>query len=344
MGAGNDGREIAFVVGKSKWRSTIELRPFSKLKVYDMDNQEQPVYHIPVLLQESIEGLKIKPDGIYVDCTFGGGGHTKEILMNLNEEGKLFAFDQDADAKRNIPDDKRVTFIPHNFRHLTRFLRVNKVSKVDGILADLGVSSHQFNEADRGFSTRFEGDFDMRMNRNQKLTASEVVQTYTEQQLHKLFEQYGEVTNSKTLAKTIIQVRTSVSLKTITNFKNAVQHVVKGNPNKYFAQVFQALRIEVNDELGALKEMLLQVPDLLTPGGRIAVITFHSLEDRLVKNFFRKGDFEEDEENTDPYGRTADKSTLKIITKKPIIPNEKELKANTRSRSAKLRVAEKKDH
>ncbi|HTE23582.1 16S rRNA (cytosine(1402)-N(4))-methyltransferase RsmH [Flavitalea sp.] len=308
-----------------------------------MDNKEQPVYHIPVLLQESIEGLKIKPDGIYVDCTFGGGGHSKEILKNLGDEGKLFAFDQDADAKRNVPDDKRVIFIAHNFRHLTRFLRVNKVSKVDGILADLGVSSHQFNEADRGFSTRFEGDFDMRMNRNQKLTAADVVQTYTEQQLHKLFEKYGEVTNSKTLAKTIIQVRTSVSLKTITNFKNAVHHVVKGNPNKYFAQVFQALRIEVNDELGALKEMLLQVPDLLSPEGRIAVITFHSLEDRLVKNFFRKGNFEEAEENTDPFGRTDDQSTLKIITKKPIVPNEKELKANPRSRSAKLRVAEKKD-
>ena len=308
-----------------------------------MDNKEQPVYHIPVLLQESIEGLNIKPNGIYVDCTFGGGGHSREILKHLDAEGKLFAFDQDADAKRNLPDDKRVIFIPHNFRHLTRFLRVNKVLKVDGILADLGVSSHQFNEADRGFSTRFEGDFDMRMNRNQKLTAADVVQTYTEQQLHKLFEQYGEVTNSKTLAKTIIQVRTSVSLKTITNFKNAVQHVVKGNPNKYFAQVFQALRIEVNDELGALKEMLLQVPELLSPGGRIAVITFHSLEDRLVKNFFRRGSFEEAGENTDPFGRTDDQSTLTIITKKPIVPGDKELKANSRSRSAKLRIAAKKE-
>ncbi|MET0299864.1 MAG: 16S rRNA (cytosine(1402)-N(4))-methyltransferase RsmH [Flavitalea sp.] len=306
-----------------------------------MDNKEQPVYHIPVLLNETIEGLKIKPGGVYVDCTFGGGGHSREILKHLDKTGKLVAFDQDADAKRNLPDDERVIFVPHNFRHLQRFLRVNKLSKVDGILADLGVSSHQFNEADRGFSTRFEGEFDMRMNRNQTLTAYEVVQNYSEQQLHKLFEQYGEVTNSKTLAKTIVQVRSSVSLKTITNFKNAVQHIVKGNPNKYFAQVFQALRIEVNDELGALKDMLLQSPEVLNEGGRIAIITFHSLEDRLVKNFFRKGDFEEEEENTDPFGRSTRQSSLNILTKKPIIPGDQELKANSRSRSAKLRVAEK---
>jgi 16S rRNA (cytosine1402-N4)-methyltransferase len=305
-----------------------------------MDNKDEPVYHIPVLLNESIEGLNIRPAGIYVDCTFGGGGHSREILTHLGESGKLFAFDQDSDAKRNVPDDNRVVFVPHNFRHLQRFLRVNKVTKVDGILADLGVSSHQFNEPDRGFSTRFEGEFDMRMNRNQSLTAYEVVQNYSEQQLHKIFEQYGEVTNSKTLAKTIVQVRSSVSLKTITNFKNAVYHIVKGNPNKYFAQVFQALRIEVNDELGALKEMLLQVPALLNPGGRIAVITFHSLEDRLIKNFFRRGTFEEAAENTDPFGNNEEVSTLKIITRKPVVPAEEELKRNPRSRSAKLRVAE----
>jgi 16S rRNA (cytosine1402-N4)-methyltransferase len=307
-----------------------------------MDNEDKPVYHIPVLLHESVNALDIKPGGVYADCTFGGGGHSREILKHLDEAGKLFAFDQDADAKQNLPDDKRVVFVPHNFRYLQRFLRVNKIAKVDGVLADLGVSSHQFNEAERGFSTRFEGDLDMRMNRNQSLTAYTVVQNYSEQQLHKLFEQYGEVTNSKTLAKTIIQVRSSVSLKTITNFKNAVHHVVKGNPNKYFAQVFQALRIEVNDELGALKEMLLQLPELLNPGGRIAVITFHSLEDRLVKNFFRKENFDEEPEETDPFGNTDHKSSLKIITRKPITPGEEELKLNPRSRSAKLRVAEKK--
>jgi 16S rRNA (cytosine1402-N4)-methyltransferase len=307
-----------------------------------MDNEDKPVYHIPVLLHESVNALDIKPGGVYADCTFGGGGHSREILKHLDEAGKLFAFDQDADAKQNLPDDKRVVFVPHNFRYLQRFLRVNKIAKVDGVLADLGVSSHQFNEAERGFSTRFEGDLDMRMNRNQSLTAYTVVQNYSEQQLHKLFEQYGEVTNSKTLAKTIIQVRSSVSLKTITNFKNAVHHVVKGNPNKYFAQVFQALRIEVNDELGALKEMLLQLPELLNPGGRIAVITFHSLEDRLVKNFFRKENFDEEPEETDPFGNTDHKSSLKIITRKPITPGEEELKLNPRSRSAKLRIAEKK--
>ena len=307
-----------------------------------MDNKDESVYHVPVLLQETIDGLNIQPDGVYVDCTFGGGGHSRAILSKLGDTGRLIAFDQDADAKQNLPDDPRVLFIAHNFRHTQRFLRVNKISKVNGILADLGVSSHQFNEPTRGFSTRFQGDFDMRMNRNQELTAYDVVQKYSEQQLHKLFEQYGEVTNSKTLAKTIAQVRTSISLKTITNFKNAVQHVVKGNPNKYFAQVFQALRIEVNDELGALKELLIQVPELLKPGGRVAIITFHSLEDRLVKNFFRKGSFEEsEEEEKDAFGNTSHTSTLNVITRKPVVPGEAELKQNPRSRSAKLRVAEK---
>ena len=219
----------------------------------------EPVYHIPVLLHEVIDGLAIKPDGIYVDCTFGGGGHSKAILEKLGASGKLLAFDQDADAKRNLPNDERIVFVPHNFRHLQRFLRLNGVQLVDGIMADLGVSSHQFDEADRGFSTRFEGDMDMRMDQRQELTAYNVVNSYSEQQLHKMFEQYGEVTNSKTLAKTIVSARKSVSLKTISHFKMALQSVVKGNPHKYFAQVFQALRIEVNDELGALKEMLEQV-------------------------------------------------------------------------------------
>jgi 16S rRNA (cytosine1402-N4)-methyltransferase len=210
---------------------------------------------------------------------------------------------------------------------------------VDGILADLGVSSHQFDEAARGFSFRFEGDLDMRMDQRQSLTAYEVVNNWSEQQLHKLFEQYGEVTNAKTLARTIVQVRRSVSLKTISNFRSALAPVVKGNPNKYFAQVFQALRIEVNDELGALKEMLLQSPGLLSTGGRIAIITFHSLEDRLVKNFFKKGSFE-DEDSHDPFGQSASPPLLKVITKKPVIAGEKELQTNPRSRSAKLRVAE----
>ena len=297
------------------------------------------VYHVPVLLNEVIEGLHINPDGIYVDCTFGGGGHSKAILSKLGAKGKLIAFDQDDDAKNNLPDDERLVFVSHNFRHLQRFLKLEGISTVDGIMADLGVSSHQFNEAERGFSIRFNAELDMRMDQRQTLTAFDVVQTYTEQQLHKLFEQYGEVTNSKTLAKTIVQVRNNASLKTIDGFKNALREIVKGNPNKYFAQVFQALRIEVNDELGVLKEMLQQIPSLLNPGGRAAIITFHSLEDRLVKNFFRRGSFEEPEEN--PFTNTVLKSELKIITKKPVVPSDKEMKENPRSRSAKLRVAEK---
>ncbi len=298
----------------------------------------ESVYHVPVLLQEVIEGLNVRRNGVYVDCTFGGGGHSRELLKHLGEDGRLFVFDQDADAQRNVPDDERIVFIPHNFRHLQRFLRLNKVGQVDGIMADLGVSSHQFDEAERGFSTRFDGDFDMRMDKRQELTAFKVVNTYSEQQLHKLFEQYGEVTNSKTLARVIVQVRQSVSLQTIANFKSAIQSVVKGNPHKYFAQVFQALRIEVNDELGALKEMLQQVPELLKPHGRIAVITFHSLEDRIVKNFLRKGSFEE--EVPDPFSRNTPESPLKVITRKPVVAGEEELKRNPRSRSAKLRVAE----
>jgi len=300
----------------------------------------EPVYHVPVLLQEVIDGLSIRPNGVYVDCTFGGGGHSLEILKHLGADGRMIVFDQDADARKNVPADDRIIFVPHNFRHLQRFCRLHKITQVDGILADLGVSSHQFDTADRGFSTRFEGDLDMRMDQRQEVTAFTVVNTYTEQQLHKLFEQYGEVTNSKTLAKTIVQVRKTVSLKTISNFKQALHSIVKGNPNKYFAQVFQALRIEVNDELGALKDMLQQVPPLLKPAGRVAIITFHSLEDRIVKNFFRKGNFEDEEVETDAFGRATTTPPLKAITKKPIVPTEAEMKRNPRARSARLRVAE----
>jgi 16S rRNA (cytosine1402-N4)-methyltransferase len=299
----------------------------------------EPVYHVPVLLNEVIDGLRINAEGIYVDCTFGGGGHSKAILEHLGAKGKLVAFDQDADAKKNLPDDERLIFVSHNFRHLQRFLRLEGITAVDGIMADLGVSSHQFDEAERGFSTRHNAELDMRMDQRQALTAFDVVSTYTEQRLHKLFEQYGEVTNAKTLAKTIVQVRSTTSLKTIDAFKNALREIVKGNPNKYFAQVFQALRIEVNDELGALKEMLQQIPSLLKPGGRVAIITFHSIEDRLVKNFFRRGSFDEPEEN--PFINTETVNELMIVNRKPILPSEKELKQNPRSRSAKLRVAEK---
>lgn len=302
-------------------------------------SDSSPGYHVPVLLKETIDGLDIKPDGIYVDCTFGGGGHSKALLAKLNEKGKLLVFDQDEDAKKNLPDDSRVTFIPHNFRHLQRFLRLHHINLVDGIIADLGVSSHQFDEAERGFSTRFEGALDMRMDQRQVKTAADILNEYNEQQLHKIFEQYGEVTNAKTLARTIVSARTVHPLKTIESFKNALREIVKGNPNKYFAQVFQALRIEVNDELGALKEMLQQIPKLLTPGGRVAIITFHSLEDRLVKNFFRRGSFDETE--TNPFINEISTNELKVITRKPIVASEKEIKENPRSRSAKLRIAEK---
>jgi 16S rRNA (cytosine1402-N4)-methyltransferase len=310
----------------------------------DTESTDQPVnpstssYHIPVLLAETIEGLNIKPSGIYVDCTFGGGGHSKAILEKLGSNGKLLAFDQDEDARKNLPDDARMIFVPHNFRHLQRFLRLHHVDSIDGIIADLGVSSHQFDEGGRGFSTRFDADMDMRMDQRQTLTAFDVVNIYTEQKLHKIFEQYGEVTNAKTLARSIVAVRDTTVLKTTDAFKNALREVVKGNPNKYFAQVFQALRIEVNDELGALKEMLQQIPKLLRPGGRVAIITFHSLEDRLVKNFFRRGSFDEPEEN--PFARDEPVNDLKVITKKPITPAENELKQNKRARSAKLRIAE----
>lgn len=301
-----------------------------------------PAYHIPVLLKECIDALQIKPDGVYVDCTFGGGGHSREILQRLNSKGRLLAFDQDADAAENVPKDDRIIFVPHNFRHAQRFLRLHKVAAVDGMLADLGVSSHQFDEGSRGFSTRFDADLDMRMDKRQELTASAILNSYTEARLHQLFGEYGEVTNAKTLARTIVEARNTTAIYTIADLKNAAQAVVKGNPHKYFAQVFQALRIEVNDELGALKELLQQAPALLNNRGRIVVITFHSLEDRLVKSFFKKGHFEETEER-DVFGVPTHPRELDVITKKPVSPTDEELRRNPRSRSAKMRVAEKKE-
>jgi len=295
-------------------------------------------YHIPVLFAEVMEALHIKPNGIYVDCTFGGGGHARGILDKLDGTGRLVAFDQDADAKQNIPADERVLFVPHNFRHIQRFLKLHKISGVDGVLADLGVSSYQFDEGARGFSTRFSGPLDMRMNRSQPKTAADVLQGYTEPQLHKMFEQYGEVSNAKTLAKHIVQNRVFKPMQTIDALKTVLHPVVKGNPHKYLAQLFQALRIEVNDEMGALKEMLQQLPAVLNKGGRAAIITFHSGEDRIVKNFFKHG--EETDEPENPFGTSLKEQPLQVITKKPIVPTAEEAKQNPRSRSAKLRVAE----
>ncbi len=302
-------------------------------------NESNSNYHVPVLYNETIEALNIKPDGVYVDCTFGGGGHSKGILERLNANGKLIAFDQDTDAQQNLLNDERVVFVPHNFRHIQRFLRLYKIDKVDGVLADLGVSSHQFDEGTRGFSTRFDGPLDMRMNVHEQLTAKQVVETYAAQQLQLMFQEFGQVTNAKTLAQHIAANRNSVELETIAQFKTFISSLVKGNPNKYLAQVFQAIRIEVNDEVGALKEMLQQLPNILREGGRAAIITFHSLEDRLVKNFFKNGAFEI-EEDLNPFSTEVKAKIFRPVSKKPIEASVEELKKNSRSRSAKLRVVE----
>lgn len=297
-------------------------------------------YHVPVMLNEVIGALKIIPNGTYVDCTFGGGGHSKEILKHLDQNGKLIVFDHDEDAAKNIPVDSRVIFVPQNFRYLNRFLKLHKIGHINGLLADLGVSSHQFDEASRGFSTRYDAPLDMRMDIRQEVTAASIVNSYTEEKLHKIFEQYGEVTNSKSLAAKIVEVRKHQKISSINNFKDALYDVVKGNPAKYFAQVFQSLRIEVNEELKALEELLIQLPEAMASEGRMVFITFHSLEDRLVKNFFKHGAFEENHES-DLFGNRT-MAPFKLITKKPLTASEAELKLNSRSRSAKVRIAEKK--
>ena len=299
----------------------------------------QSAYHIPVLLREVIDALNIRPDGVYVDCTFGGGGHSNAILEKLGPTGRLIAFDQDEDARKNLPHDNRLLFVPENFRHVQRFLRLHKIQEVDGLLADLGVSSHQLDCGERGFSTRYDAALDMRMDRRASLTAWQIVETYSEQALHKLFEQFGEVTNAKTLARTIVQVRQSQSLRTIEGFKQSVHEAVKGNPNKYFAQVFQALRMVVNDEMGSLRELLTQLPAFIKPGGRVVIITFHSGEDRVVKQFFKSGSLEELPDN--PFISVSVQQHWKWVFKKPLMASQEEQQQNPRSRSAKLRVAEK---
>lgn len=300
---------------------------------------EPAFYHTSVLLNEAVEGLAVKKDGVYVDATFGGGGHSRAILAALGNEGKLFAFDHDADAWKNKPDDARLVPVTENFRYLRRFLRLHGHPEVDGILADLGVSSFQFDTAERGFSIRFEGPLDMRMDQRMERTAADVLKTYNEQQLQNIFSLYGEVRNSKELAKQIVSQRGKVQLNSIDALKAVMNPVMRGNPMRYLAQVFQALRIEVNDELGALKEFMEQAAVCLKPGGRLSVITFHSLEDRLVKTYMKKGTWEEDEK--DVFGRTTNKATLKPLTNKPVEPSEEEMKKNPRARSARLRIAEK---
>lgn len=295
-------------------------------------------YHNPVLLKESVDGLDVKPDGTYVDVTFGGGGHSQEILNRLGDNGKLFAFDQDDDALNNKIDDPRFTLINANFRHLKRFLRLYGVQKVDGILADLGVSSHQFDAAERGFSTRFDARLDMRMNQNDKISAYEVVNFYDEKKLATILFAYGELRNSRAIAKKIIEAREEKKIETSFDLKQVLQEFLpKAKEHKILAQIFQAIRIEVNEEIDALKEFLLQTVDLLDKGGKLSVISYHSLEDRLVKYLIQKGKFEGEPEK-DFFGN------ISVPFKKDgkfIVPSTKEIQINNRARSAKLRIATK---
>lgn len=300
-----------------------------------MDNQ----YHVPVLLNECVEGLNINPSGVYVDVTFGGGGHSKEILKNLGPDGVLVAFDQDPDAQANQINDPRFVFVDQNFGFLKNNLRLLGYKQVDGILADLGVSSHQFNEPERGFSTRFDADLDMRMDQQRALTAAVILNAYEEDKLHKIFGIYGEVKNAKSLAHTIVRSRVEQPIKTLADFKKVIAaHIPKGKENKYMAQVFQALRIEVNAEIDVLEDFLTQSADVLKPGGRLVVMSYHSLEDRPVKNFIAKGKFR-GEVDKDFFGN--EQKPLRAITRKAIIADEEEVKLNSRARSAKLRIAEK---
>jgi 16S rRNA (cytosine1402-N4)-methyltransferase len=298
-------------------------------------------YHNPVMLQECIEGLNIKPDGVYVDVTFGGGGHSREILKNLGPKGRLIAFDQDADAQKNLPQDDRLTFIDQNFRYLKNNCRLQGATTVDGILADLGVSSHQFDQAERGFSIRFDAELDMRMDQAGLLTAKQVVNTYSEEQLHRIFGIYGEIKNAKTLANTLVTQRLNKPINTVEDLKSSIAKLIpRGKENKYLAQVFQALRIEVNQELEALKEFLEQTVDVLKPDGRLVVMSYHSLEDRLVKNFIAKGKFHGEVE-VDFFGNQI--KPLESLTRKAISASDEEIAQNNRARSAKLRIAVKKN-
>ena len=307
-------------------------------KTATMDGTE-PTYHIPVLLHESIQGMNLHPGGIYVDVTFGGGGHSKEILRNMGEGSRLFSFDQDADAEKNIINDGRFTFVRSNFRYLHNFLRYYGVPEVDAILADLGVSSHHFDDSERGFSFRLDGKLDMRMNKRAGMTASDIVNTYEEDRLADLFFLYGELKNSRKLAAALVKARAGKNIATINDFLEIVRPLFgKEREKKELAKAFQALRIEVNQEMEALKEMLYAATDALKPGGRLAVITYHSLEDRMVKNIMKTGNVEGKAEQ-DFFGNR--KTPFRLVNNKVITPSEEETGRNPRSRSAKLRIAEK---
>ena len=297
-----------------------------------------PAYHIPVMLDPCIEGLAILPGGVYVDVTFGGGGHAKAILARL-EGGQLFGFDQDSDALANAPEDPRFTFVQANFRDIKRYLRLHGIKQVDGILADLGISSHQIDAPERGFSTRFEGNLDMRMNQSAEFSAKELLASADEGKLHKILGMYGEIKNAKTLAQSIVAERSVKPFTTTEGFTAFLKRFApRGKEFKYYAQVFQALRIEVNDEMGALEEMLLSAVELLKPEGRLVVMSYHSLEDRLVKSLMTKGKFQGEVEK-DFYGNLL--RPLEPVSRGAITASEEELARNSRSRSAKLRVAKK---
>ena len=297
------------------------------------------IYHDPVLLNACIDGLRINPSGTYVDVTFGGGGHSREILKHLGPDGKLFAFDQDNDAAANAPEDERFTLIPHNFKFIKNYLKLYRAIPVDGILADLGVSSHQFDEAGRGFSIRFDANLDMRMNVLQGMTAQKLLETYSEEELRRIFKEYGELSEAGKLAKHLINVRSDRPIKTTQQLMDLIRPFMRrGQEHTFAAQVFQSIRIEVNDELESLKQMLLQTSELLGPGGRLVVMSYHSLEDRLVKNFLRSGKFEGEVEK-DLFGNS--KVPFKAITRKPVRPDAEEINRNNRSRSAILRIGEK---
>lgn len=297
-------------------------------------------YHNPVLLKESVDALAIKPDGVYVDVTFGGGGHSREILSRLGDEGRLYAFDQDPDAHENAIDDERFTLIPQNFRYLQRFLRFYGAKKVDGVLGDFGVSSHQFDEADRGFSTRFDAKLDMRMDQSAAVSAWNIVNEFSQEDIANILFQYGELRNGRAMAKVIVAARQEKPINTSFDLKEVLaQFLPKAKEHKILAQIFQALRIEVNEELEVLKEFLTQIPDVLTEDGRLSVISYHSLEDRLVKRFIQNGLFEGEPEK-DFYGNV---SVPMQKVGKLILPTQEEIKLNNRARSAKLRIAKLKE-
>ena len=305
------------------------------------DLETSMTYHLPVMLNECIEGLNLRPDGTYVDATFGGGGHSRAIMERLGPEGRLIGFDQDEDALANALEVPNFLLIHENFRYLKNYLRLHGVRRIDGLLADLGVSSHQFDVADRGFSTRLDGELDLRMDRRQELTAKELVNTADEQELTRLLRLYGELPNAYQMAKAICKARAEKTIETTFDLREAVgRQLPRGMENKYLAMLFQALRIEVNGELDALQALLQQAVEILNPGGRLVVMSYHSLEDRLVKNFFKTGNFEGKLEK-DFYGNPI--VPLKLVTRKPITAGEEELQRNNRSRSAKLRVAERID-